>query len=213
MRYISAFLLVTSSLVVADYHTASSEDSFEKLINKYPYTLVCFVPSRSEDKESSRDEKREVRDDYKDFKKRMRAASKSGKYDEYLEDDVGFLLVDIASRRAQEVDDQYKLDQIPVCLLFKHGQPVMDGGRYAQINSTFSKYSMLSILDQYFKNEFEEIIDNKKEEEKLKRQENIARYHAYANSPHWYGGYWGWGHRPYWGWRSPHWGYGYRSWC
>lgn len=207
-------LLLTTTYVVPGYHMVTSERSFDDAILKYPYALVCFVPSRPDDKTASRDEKKELKEDFRDVKKRMKSAATSGKYKRYLKSKVGFVLVDVATKRAQEVDDQYELDKLPTCLLFKQGKPVFHGVHYAQIFEPISKYSMLSLLEQYFDDDFQDLIKEKKEDEKQERQERLARYQAYARYgyPYGYGG-WGYGY-PYWGYGYGYggFGYGHRYW-
>lgn len=212
-KIIIAFLIAVQS-ITPKYDLVSSERAFKDAILKEPYALVCFAPSRL-DSDNQDQDKDTVKQDFRTIKRNMQAAAKVEQYKDYLKDKVRFILVDIGRRRAEEVDDHYELTQIPTCLLFKHGKPVLDNNSYAQIVEPLSKYSMLSLLEKYFDQEFSELIKEKKEEEALERQERIARYNAYALSGYPYSN-WGWGswpyHGGYWGHR-PYWGGYYRRGC
>lgn len=203
-----SLLLLILSFVSLDarYHTITSENSFENLVNKYPYSVVCFIPSKPESKEVSKEEKRETRDDFRDLKTRLRSASESGKFKRYLQREFGFLLVDVASRRAQELDDELNLNKLPTCLLFKHGKPMMS---YGQIFEPISKYSILKFVKKNFEDDLDSLIKDKKEEEQLKREERIASYQAYGRFgyPAGWGGYWGYSPGYHWGYG----GFGYRG--
>lgn len=206
-RWLSLLLVAVG--LDARYHTVTSQKSFEDLINKYPYSVVCFVPSKSDDKSLDREAKREIRDDFRGFKSRLRSAAESGKFKEYLNREVGFLLIDIAANRAEEIDDELGLDSFPTCLLFKHGKAMLG---YAQIFNPISKHSILKLLEKHFEEDLQEIIKEKKEEEMLEREERIARYQAYGRFGYPYGHY-AWGYGPYW--HNPGFGwyghYGYRG--
>lgn len=218
-RVVLFILLAIAMPMVAKFHQVTSQKSFEKSINDYPYAIVCFAKSGPDgDEELTKEEKKEVKGDFRDFRRRIKGAADSKKYKEYLKKDVGFLLVDITSGRAEEIDDDYDLNNFPTCILFKNGKPVSHMASYAQIFDPISKSSILTLLEKHFKNELAGLIEEKKEEERLEREERIARYEAYSRYGGPYGywgwgggpyyGYYGWGHRPWYGW-----GYGYRRYC
>ncbi len=201
--------------VVARFHEIKSEKRFDRFVNDYTHAVVCFAPSGPEGGvEADRDEKKEIRADFRDVRRGVKAASDHKEYKKYLKKDVGFLLVDSASGRAQEVDEEYALTKFPTCILFKNGQPISAMPRYAQIFDPISKSSILDLLEKHFEEDFQALIKEKKEEQRLEREERLARYEATAR----YGGpygYWGWGYGygyPYRGWGYP---YGWRRsyWC
>ena len=203
------WLVLIAVQLDARYHMITSQKSFEDLVNRYPYAVVCFSPSKSDDKSLDRDAKREVRDDFRALGGRLRSASKSDKFERYLRGKVGFLLIDTAANRAKEIDDELDLDAFPTCLLFKQGKAMLG---YTQIFNPISKYSILSLLEKHFEEDFETLIAEKKKEEQLDREERIARYDAYARYGYPYG-YYGWGYGPHWhyprfGWYGH---YGYRG--
>lgn len=199
-------LLWSVTALFGRYHAITGEKTFEKLINQYPYAVVCFAQSRPEKGgDISRDEAKQMREDFKELKIRAKSASDSGRYDKYLDKEVGFLVVDVAEGKAEEIDDQFALRAMPTCLLFKRGKAYTTLGQYAQIFSPISKDSILSLLEKNVEDELDEIMDKKKEQERLDREERIERYKAYARYPY-YGGWgypyygWGWGGYGGWGW-------------
>ena len=198
------FVLLLSSIpMVARYHVVSRDKVFDDLINKYEYAVVCFAPSRVDSKEVDRDEKKEIVSEFRDLKKKLRSASDAESYKKYLQQEVGFLLVDTASGKVKELDEEFALDNMPSCLLFEQGQVIFAGKYdYAQIFEPVSKYSIISFLEKYFKYDFDAIVKDKKEEENQARQERIASYSSYVYSGYPYScfscGY-GYGGYPYYG--------------
>lgn len=200
------FFIVMSIALSTDarYHTINKDRMFDTLINQYEYAVVCFAPSRAEDKQADRDEKKEIVQEFNSLKHRLKSASDSDSFKKYLQKEVGFLLIDTASGSVQELDDQFDLEKIPACLLFKQGKAILTGkNHYAQLFEPKSKYSIVSFLKRYFGDDFDDIVDDKKEEEKLDRQERIASYQMY---PYSYGYPYAYGY-PYYGYGA--WGYPY----
>ena len=182
--------MLSSMPLVARYHTIVQDKSFDDMINRYEYAVVCFAPSRTKDKELNKEEKKEVATQFKDLKKRLKDVSDSDSFKRYLQEEVGFLLIDTASGSIKEVDEEYSLEIMPTCLLFKQGRVVFAAQHhYAQIFEPFSKYSILSFLDRYFKDELSDIITDKKNEEKEDRKERMARYQSSALIAYPYGSY------------------------
>ena len=205
------FVLFGVSMQFARYHMVTSHKSFEKLINKYPYAVVCFAESRGDKDELSKEELRDMRSEYRSLKRRVQGASNARRYKEYLRNDVGFVLVDVASGKAEEITDDFSFTKYPTCILFKRGKAYAIAKQYAQIFDPISKSSILTLLEKHFNDELEELVEDKKEEEQLRREERIARYNAHARYGYPYYGYgWGWGY-PY---HSYGWGWGgYRGGC
>ena len=206
-------LLIVLSFSVAplfgDFHRVTSENRFESLIDKYPYAVVCFSPSGAEPGQRlERDVKRQLRSEFKDLRRSLKAASDSSDYKKHLKKDVGFLVVDTASGRAQEVDDRYAIENFPTCLLFRNGRPISHRSAMAMIVAPISKASLLSFIDRHFEDELEELLEERKEEERQRRLERLA-YARYGYGPY---SYWGWGY-PYRSWGYPYYGWGYRTWC
>ncbi len=202
MKKIMIMLLVLMNVsLVAKYHAVSSQKEFAKLLDKYPYAVVCFAPSgvMHDHEKLDSNEKQDVKSEFRSLQNTVKSASDSRNYKTYLQKDVGFLVVDVASRRVREVDEEYALKEFPTCLLFKDGQVNM----MAQIMYPKSRYDILSLLEKRVGVELDKIIKDKKENERLERQERIAQYNAMSNYyPYggWGGSYWG---GPYWGYRYP----------
>lgn len=175
--------------MLAKFHTIVKDQAFDDLVNKYEYAVVCLAPSRATDKDLDKDEKKEVALNFKDLKKRLREASQSDTFRRYLQEEVGFLLIDTASGHVKEIDEEFAIEATPTCLLFKHGKVVLTAQHYAQIFEPISKYSILSFLGKYFRREFDDIVSDKKNEEKEERKERIARYQSSAIVAYPYGGY------------------------
>lgn len=175
--------------MLAKFHTIVKDQSFDDLLNKYEYAVVCLAPSRVKDKEVDKNEKKEVQLSFKELKKRLKEASESDTFKKYLQHEVGFLLVDTASGHVKEVDEEFSIETTPTCLLFKHGKVVLSAQHYAQIFDPISKHSILLFLKKYFKDEFEEIVTDKKEEKEEARKERIARYQSSTLVAYPYGAY------------------------
>lgn len=219
MKNIKLFLFMMASTVslTARYHQVSSDKSFEDLINKYPYAVVCFAHSGPEEGEKmDQEEKRELRKNFRDLRRRVKDAADSGDYKKYLRKDVGFLVIDSSSGRAQEIDDAFELNQFPTCMVFKNGKAHSYMSKHAQIFNPISKSSIINLLEKNFEDELYDLVGERKEEEKQEREERLARYAAsarYGWGPY---GYWGYSY-PYYGWgfAGPRygWGHGYGYWC
>lgn len=186
-------LVSLSALVQAGYHNVRSQKEFESLINKYRYTAVCFAPSD------------EMKDEFRDLKSIMKAAANSDVYHRYLRKDIGFLVVDVGSKRAYEIPHEYALSKFPSCLVFQSGslalkQPLVDPK---------TSYDVLRMLEQQFGKKIVEMVKERKEDERVMRAERIASYYALGSTPYWYPyAYWPysrWGAYPYYG----GWSYGF----
>lgn len=211
MKNIKLFglLLLSAMPVFGKFHQVSSLKSFQRLIERYPYTVVCFDQSRPEKGQTvDKDSKQEMKSSYKKVRRGVKAASQKSDYKNYLNKDVGFLMIDTTSGRAEEIDDIYAIEQLPICLLFKNGKAISHRAAYAQIFDPITKASVLGLIDQYWENELDDLIDNKKEEEEERRKERLL-YDRFAYGPY---GYWGWGYPSYY-WGYPYRGWGYRTWC
>ena len=152
-KFISVLFLLSATVMHAKYHMIVKDQAFDDLVNKYEYAVVCFAPSHAKDKGLDRTEKKEVVADFQDLKKRLKAASDSESFKKYLKREVGFLLIDTASGHVKEVDEEFALESMPTCLLFKQGKVIFAAQQYAQIFEPISKYSILSFLGKYFKHE------------------------------------------------------------
>lgn len=182
-------VLLSPISLMAKFHTVARDQAFDDLMNKYEYAIVCFAPSHLSDKGSDKEQKKEVVVSFQDLKKRLKEASESDSFKRYLQQEVGFLLLDTASGHMKEIDEEFSLDVMPTCLLFKQGKVVFVAQHYAQIFEPISKYSILALLSKYFKNDFNALISDKQKEEKEDRQERMARYQASALVAYPYGSY------------------------
>lgn len=197
----AGMLFFASTHLMARYHSVRSEDELTSLLNKYQYTVVCFAPSGAlADQELHRDEKQEIRQTFKDLQNIVKTSAARDQYHRFLNKDIGFLVVDTASKRAHEVSGDYALRTFPSCLVFDSGslpfkQPLIHPKTSA---------SIIKFLEQAYGDKIKEMLKERKEEDRLRRQERIASYYAYGAYGYPYYG-WGWSY-PYWGGYYPYYG-------
>ena len=199
MKLKQLFLLLCSiaSIINAKYHVITNERKYNDFINKYRYTVVCFVdPAKVFE---DRSEKISYRKAISAFKKSLKSASLSGEYKDLLKQEVGFLLVDVSKKSAVDLDDEFNFTDLPACVLLENGQPMSEYGDQAEIAGFSTKNDILAFLDDYAEDELQEIVQEKEEQKRLEREERIARYNAYSR-------YYGW--NPYGGWGPYYYGCG-----
>lgn len=193
--------MLMSGMVFAKYHRVGGQKDFEKLINKYQYSVVCFAPSDVvlDGDRSNHEKRRELRSEFKSLEEKVRAAADRGNMKRYLTKDVGFMVVDVASKRAREVDVEYALDKFPTCLVFKQGELAKSTSLFAPTSSR----QIVALLEKNFGPELEKMTKDRREDERLAREERIASVYSYPmygwGGPYYYGGYYGW-RRPYYFW-------------
>lgn len=176
------------SMMHAKYHVIKNDTDFDKLINQYEFSLVCFAPSQGS---------KEIKEDFKDLQNRVKAAANRDDFKTILRKDVGFLVVDNASKKAQDLPGDYAISKFPTCMLFAQG-----AATGSKLVAPKSASELMKLLEQKFGTELEKLTKQRREDERLNRQERIANYYAYASSPYaWYPyAYWPysrWGVYPY----------------
>jgi hypothetical protein len=192
--FLHIFFLLFSSLE-ARYHAISNERKYNTSINKYPYTIVCFVDSALPFMDRS--EKKDYLSDVASFKKALKSASTSGFYNNFLRREVGFLIVDLAKETIKKKQKELNFSEMPTCLLLKDGEPIDEYGNPIKITGFSTKKEILDFLDEHIGSDLDLIVEGKKEEEKLDQLERTARYEFYNRYP-----VWGWGpyyHYPFYG--------------
>lgn len=181
-------------LIDARYHVIKSRNKYNDFVNKYQYTVLCFVDNDLEfvDRSEKRDHKRAVNL----FKKALKSASLTGAYKNLLKHEVGFLLVDVSKRSMVDLDDEFYFKELPACVLLENGEPINFN---AKIDGFSTKRDILDFLDRYAEDEIDSLIETRKEEEQLKREERIAQLNAQSM-------YYGW--NPWGGYGPYYYGYG-----
>jgi len=189
--------LVSGFCVQAKYHVVSSQKELERLLDRYEYAVVCFAPaSPGQEYDLDKEGKKEIRHEFRALEQDVTKASQSKYFDTYLKQDVGFLMVNVTSKRAQGVEEKYNLDQFPVCKIFKQGKLRST----TQLASPASRYDILSFIDKQVGPELDKIVKDRKEDDKQRNQDwldaqyaSVAKYSPYGAWPtySWGGPYWG----------------------
>ena len=164
--FILAMLVPT--MVVAKYQAVHNDAEFERLLNHSQFSIVCFAPAKGSD---------DQKEDFKNLKNRLMAAAKRDDF-KLLRKDVGFFIVDSASKKLQDLPHDYKISKFPTCLIFQDGKDV--GSTLFAPDSTSD---IIAFLDKNVGEQLNVLIADRKEDERLNREENIASYYQYATSP------------------------------
>jgi|GEM_PF-1167222 len=201
-------LVVMSSSVVARYHIVKSSAALEDLVEKYAYSVVCFAPSgQLQGEDLDTDEKKERKRIFKSLQNVVKAASNQGVYKTYVSQDIGFLVVDVAAKRASLVADEYHVKDDPLCVVFEQGAP----DTKTKVMRPAAPRDLIRLLEAEGGDDLKDLIDDRKQDAQMARQERIASYYAYGAAypygygPYGYGGPYAWS--PYW--RSPYVGWGF----
>ncbi len=105
---IVALVMISNFLLHAKAHIIKTKEDFERCTNKYEYSVVCFVPSQK------------LKTDFDDSANRLKAAALQDEFKKVLKDDVGFLLVDLSSKKNKEIAELYGIGQDAVCTIFNY---------------------------------------------------------------------------------------------
>ncbi len=89
-------------------HIVKTKEDFFRWTDKYEYSVVCFVPSQT------------FKTDFDDSLNRLKSAALQDEFKKVLKDDIGFLLVDLSSKKNQKISDLYDIGQDSVCTIFHH---------------------------------------------------------------------------------------------
>jgi len=202
------FVVVLMGLhnMLASVRTVKRASKLERMVRESEFAVVLFY-RKGRKRIADKALRQKIRDQIRD----LRSASNTSPY-RYA--GVDFYSVDVAKR--QDLADAAKLyraqpaaDNVAFAL-FKTGQ---------QVTSRFGFMSpgqISDFIDQYLKDDIDEIVERK--DEKLARKKQEAEIRAYNRSyryPYWGAG-WGWGYGwPYyrrWYWGRPYWGgWGWRG--
>ena len=176
MKQISKTILVLAMLptvTLAKYHLVKNDNDFDRLINQYNYSVVCFAPAQGS---------KQVKEDFKDLQNRVKAAAGRDDFKNLLRNDVGFLVVDSASKKAQDLPGDFAISKFPTCLVFNDG-----AAAGSKLVAPKSASELIKLLEQKFGKQLETLTKERREDERLDRQERIASYYAYSSSPYaWY---------------------------
>lgn len=187
------------AMMLARYHTVKNEHHFKELLNKYEYCVVCFAPSQADQAlKLSFDAKQDIEQNFKNLQNRMQAAAKRDDFKDFLAKDVGFLLVDMASKQADNLADAYGISKFPTCLVFDSDFAV----KKSTIKAPESALALIKMLQTQFGKEITELIIKRKKERNLRTQKQIANYYQYGSyNNNWIPGavwpYSRWGSGPY----------------
>lgn len=155
-------------VVVAKYQAVHNDAEFDRLLNQYQFSIVCFAPSNGSDDQMQ---------DFKNLKNRMMVAAKRDDFN-LLRKDIGFLMVDSGSKKLQDLPHDYKISKFPTCIIFQDGKIIG-----SSIFNPQSTSDIIKFLDKNIGNQLDDLIADRKEDERLNREERIASYYQYASSP------------------------------
>ena len=191
-------ILLSPFLMEARYKTISTESDFFTQINRYEFSIVCFLQSKYDDDLFDRDERKALKREVSLLHKTIKAASETRPFRKILKKEVGFIVVDISKRSMQSIVEKYKIGRVPQFLLFEQGE-VLDAtvDNFQSLFGFVTKADILELVDDYFGDEIDEIVSQKEEDAENQREENIARYNAYSRS--YYNPYYSWGPYGYYG--------------
>lgn len=136
----------------------------------------------------------------KTVKKSLKAVSNESRYAKVLRKEVGFYVVELTKKYAEDFIKSYDLKDIPTAVIFKNGAIVKQGkSDKAVLTKVSSKADLLEFIDEYIGSDLDDIVDKKEEDERLRKEESIARNNATAAAIN---ASWGWGspYYDYWGW-------------
>ncbi len=163
------FLVTISSIMIMPkYQDIHNDAEFERFLNQYRLSTVCFAPTKGTQEE---------KEDFKNLKNRMIAASKRDDF-KLLRKDVGFATIDSSSKKMQDLPHDYKVSKFPTCLIFKDGKFV----EFSIFNPQ-STSDIVQFLNKNVGHQLNDLVADRKEDARLNREERIAGYYAYASSP------------------------------
>ncbi len=198
MKKIMMMMALMSAIgVQARYHVVSSQKVLGRLLDRYEYAVVCFAPASSgQEKNVDKEGKQEIRHEFRSLEHDVNKASQSNYFDTYLKQDVGFVVVNVASKNAQDVEKQYDLQRFPVCKLFKQGKI----RSMSQLVRPRSRYDILSFIDKQVGPELHKIVKDRQADEKQHNQDWLDAQYASVNKYNPYGAW------PTYDWSGPYWG-------
>lgn len=212
MKRLMGLVLVTMSLsMMARFHTVKSARQLEKLVDGYEFSVVCFAPSGQTDGEDlDRDDKIDRKKEFRAVQDVVKSASERSEYKKFLSKDVGFMVVDVASKQADDLLSEYNLGTEPTCFVFEQGAP----DKSKKVMRPASVKDLTRLLEQEGGDSLKKLLKDRKQEADLIRQERISQNYLYATTYPYWGGYgwggYGWGGYGWggYGWRRPYVGWG-----
>lgn len=204
MKKIIAFLaLILSGSIAPRFHAVKNARQLEKLVDDYEFSVVCFAPSgQFEGEDLDRGDKMDRKKEFRAVQDVVKSASERTEYKKFLSKDVGFMMVDVASKQAGGLVDEYDLGAAPTCFVFEQGAP----DTHKKVMRPASVKDLTRLLEQEGGDSLKKLLKDRKEEADLIRQERISQNYLYASAYPYWGGY-GWGG---YGWGGYGWGgYGY----
>ncbi len=195
-RWLLTILLLSQALQ-ARYFAVKNDSQFVDETNRYEFVISCFLP----DPRSGKVFDKELHKDIKLLQDTVRATSETGPYKKILKNEVGFVVVDTSRENMAHLLKKYNIsteDDQPQFLLFKNGKALTAmSGELAKLVGFISKADLLEFIDDYFGQNFDEILSKKAESDAQDREMQMARYQA--NSSYRYP----LGYSPYNVWGSP----------
>jgi hypothetical protein len=191
-RYFVIVFMMMSTLVQARFHKVQNSMQLQSLLQKYPYSIVCFAPSKQyENQRLLTEEKKQRKKDFLSMDRLLRAVSDYPDYKELLKNDVGFMMVDTSARSANDTVETYDLyRQMPICMVVQQGS--IDTG-VPKIRPACVR-DLINVLDDVGGDDLQKLLHRRQEEATLDKEESIAQYYALNTGYPWgYGPYWGLG--------------------
>lgn len=193
--------LMVAVPLAAKYHKVTSSQEFKRLVDNYRYSVACFIPDVKNDATVlDSEDLKERKKDIKSMQDSIQAAASKSDFRRFLSKDVGFIAVDVGSKRTQGLVDEFHVGQDVICYAFEEGAVNPN----FKVTNPSSAKELIDLLEESGGKDLQELLLERKEEQTEDRQERIARYYAYGGYyPYGWGNAWGgssyWA-RPYWGW-------------
>ncbi|MBI2345096.1 hypothetical protein HYV10_03425 [Candidatus Dependentiae bacterium] len=200
MKKMIMVLLLTVPLA-ARYHRVTSSQEFARLVDNYKYSVACFIPdARQGGQDLSFQDLKDHKKYLRSISSMLQAAASKPEFKRFLPKDIGFIAVNVAAKRAQNLVKDYQVGHDPVCYAFNEGAR----DRNSRVTDPSSTKDLTQLLEDSAGDDLEKLLIERKDEQNQERQERIARYYAYGGFyPYGWGYSWGgssyWA-QPYWGW-------------
>ncbi len=197
--WLFVMILCSLNLLESRHYGAKHENQFIDLINNHQFAIVCFLGQMPENIE--KDAQKKLKKDMHNLQETIKATADTEPYKKQLKQDVAFIIVENGKDAMAAVLSKYDIPSAstPHILLFKDGKAITDvSGKFAQLSGFVCKADLLDFMNDYLGKEFDDILEQKAEEQAKEREMELARYQAFAASRYPYGGY-----APYNVWGSP----------
>ncbi len=189
MKKLSLFLMMTIPLTAKYHGRVTSQQEFERLIDTYEYSLVCFASSGKYQQENIHvDDLKDRNKDFKNIQKIVHAAASNREFKKYLAKDVGFIMVNDAAKRLEPISNDLNIstDQ-PTCYMFKQG--VADTN--SKLENPTSSYQIVDFIDEIAGDPLQKILEERKKEERVPKYYPYGGFYLYPWGESWGGSsYW-----------------------